>query len=66
MKNESIVKICKKCKKVLPHDYKDNYCEACMNKNAEFIKKTFKIVGGIAVTLGTVAVLVGKNIKKWL
>ena len=37
---------CKKCGKILPDDYKDKLCEACLNKKAKKDK-------GILATVGT-------------
>jgi len=54
-----IVKRCKNkdCNKALPLGYKNQYCEACLNKQAHGIKK---ILGGVGAVLGvTLLVLTG-------
>ena len=52
MINKSEVKVCKKCKRILPADYKYRYCEACRNRQVDVIKK------GIAVTAMVVTAVV--------
>lgn len=44
MDNITEIKFCKnkKCRKVLPEDYKYKYCEACMNKLAYKVRETGK------------------------
>lgn len=40
MDNITEIKFCKnkKCRKVLPEDYKYKYCEACRNRQAYWVK----------------------------
>lgn len=54
-------KICKKCKKPLPEDYRYHLCEYCRNQKIEKIKKGSAIVGS---AVGAVAIGVIKLIKK--
>lgn len=44
---------CKKCKKILPENYPNKYCEHCQNENI----KNAKIAG--ATTLGILAAVGG-------
>ena len=55
MKNATYdgVRVCKKCQKVLPPDYKYNLCEACRNKQASTAKKAGIALLGILGTVGT-------------
>ena len=70
MNNETNLRVCKnkKCRKVLPKDYKHMYCEACRNKHAQTAKTVFKGIGTGAATVASIAVVIvtgGKiNIKK--
>lgn len=54
-------KVCKKCKKVLPFNYKYSRCEACRNKFAQNARNA----GKVAVTVISVAatIVVGGKIK---
>ena len=54
MIDESEIKRCKKCNKILPMNYEYKKCEACRNQNAHVIKKAGK--GACAVVTGAVAV----------
>ena len=55
-------KVCKKCKKVLPENYKYNKCEACRNKGAHTVKKIGATVGaGLSVAVPTLIGLVSKG-----
>lgn len=48
-------KICKKCKKILPSDYKHHYCEACRNQHAQVVKSGFKyVLAGIGCVVAIV------------
>lgn len=53
-------KVCanKNCQKPLPEGYKHKRCEACRNQIAQNVKDGLKAVGGIAVTLGCIALTV--------
>ena len=65
MTEQSVNKVCKKCQKILPADYKHNYCEACINKHAKVVKDTIKGVGaGILAVGGILAVIINGKSKK--
>ncbi|MFS9022666.1 hypothetical protein QM799_01940 [Streptococcus infantis] len=49
---------CKKCGRILPKDYKYNKCESCRNKTVSGMRKTVKVMGGIA--LSTVPFILNK------
>lgn len=63
MKNATYdgVRVCKKCQKVLPPDYKYNLCEACRNKQAGTAKKAG---GALIGLLGTAAVAIVRVVIK--
>ena len=42
---------CKKCKKILPIDYKGDLCEACLNKRAKRDKGIIATVGASLLTV---------------
>ena len=62
MPSKTDIRFCKKCKKVLPYDYKYNYCEACRNQKAQNVKNVFKAVGAVAALVLPVVSSAG---KKW-
>ena len=56
MDNEQ--RVCPKCGKELPNNYKYKCCEACRGKQASTTKKVGKaVIGGLA-TVGSVALLI--------
>lgn len=54
MKNNSEIRLCKKCQKPLPIGYKYKYCEACHNRQAQMIRNGFKGAIGLAGTAACV------------
>ncbi len=61
MKNDNEIRVCKKCKKVLPPGYPHKRCEACRNQQAEKFKKTIKGAGAGMIAIAGFAI---KVIKK--
>ena len=57
-------KMCKskKCQRVLPDGYKHKYCENCMGKRAENMKKVGIGVLGVVGAIGTVGVMLANVI----
>ena len=60
MIDESEIKRCEKCNRILPMNYKYKKCEACRNQKAHIIK----IAGKGVVTLATGVVAVATIIVK--
>ena len=55
-------KVCKKCKKVLPENYKYSKCEACRNKGAQTVKKIGAAAGAVlSVAIPTLIGLVSNG-----
>lgn len=57
-------KVCKKCKRVLPENYKSKYCERCKNIGVDNFKKVGTAILGVGV-VGLSIITRGKiNLKK--
>ena len=56
-------RLCKKCKKMLPPGYKGKKCEACIGKNAGFVKKAGKMISEVGVAAVTTFLIAKKIIK---
>ena len=58
-------KTCKKCKRILPEDYKYNCCEACRNDRVHGLRKIVKVAGPVLGVAGSaVAAIIFKNSNK--
>lgn len=68
MTSESVVRTCKRkdCQKILPHDYKHDYCESCRNKQAHTAKNVIKNVVITALGVSFICITKGKFVPKGL
>ena len=57
-------KVCKQCQKPLPKEYKYKKCEFCRTKQAESVKKGFKVSIGVVGSLALAVVSKGKILPK--
>lgn len=58
-------KVCKKCQKPLPDEYKHKKCESCRNEQVQGVKNGMKVVAGAVASFALVVVTKGKiNSKK--
>ena len=58
-------KVCKKCKKPLPEEYKYKKCESCINSQVQGVKNGIKATAGAFVSVVVVVATKGKfNPKK--
>lgn len=54
-------KKCKYCKRELPDDYPHDECENCRTKNADNLKNTLKALGGLALSIISIAIFKKKG-----
>lgn len=57
-------KVCKKCHRPLPEDYKFDECEACRNKQVQVIKEVAKKGAVLVAVVPCITKFVGKVVKK--
>ena len=51
-------KVCKKCQKQLPKEYKYKKCESCRNAQVQGLKNGLKVAVSVAGTVASFAVVV--------
>lgn len=64
IENTEQPKTCRKCRRVLLIDGKQNICENCRGNKIENIKKIGVGILGVATTVGGIAVAVVKGARK--